>query len=161
VTTFAVAVVVAVLTGRVASTGEVPGWEQAIFHAVNNLPDWLEDPMWVFQLAGLLFAPLVVAAVAAAMHRWRLAIALAAFVSLKLLVEKGVVKQLVERQRPGTTICGAPDDFDPTCGHFRADVPLDACRSCPGTRSSRGASPPSSGRRYQGSGAGSPSASPR
>jgi len=45
-------------------------------------------------------------------------------VPLKLLVEKGVVKQLVERERPGTTICGAPERFDATCGQFR-NVPLE------------------------------------
>ena len=102
----AIAVVIAVVAGLVASPGGVPGWEQSIFHAINDLPDWLEKPMWVFQLAGLLFVPLIVAAVAAAFKQWWLAIALVVFVPLKLLVEKGVVKQLVERQRPGTTICG-------------------------------------------------------
>ncbi len=120
-----VALVVAVLAGVVASSGEVPGWEEAIFHAVNDLPDWLEGPMYLFQLAGLLLVPLVVAAVAAALRRWRLALALALLVPAKLIVEKLVVKQLVERERPGTTICGAPDDLDPTCARFRGDVPLD------------------------------------
>jgi undecaprenyl-diphosphatase len=127
--TAAVAVVIAVLAGLVAASGEVPGWEEAIFHAVNDLPDWLEGPMWVFQLAGLLLVPLVVAVVAAAFRRWWLAAALVLFVPLKLLVEKGVVKQLVERERPGTTICGYdpadPSAFDPDCGNFRGDVPLD------------------------------------
>ena len=124
-----VALVVAVLAGIVASSGDVPGWEEAIFHAVNDLPDWLEAPMWVFQLAGLLLVPLGVAVVAAVFKQWWLALALVVFVPLKLLVEKGVVKQLVERERPGTTICGydATDAtaFDPTCGNFRGDVPLD------------------------------------
>lgn len=99
----------------------MPGWEQEIFDAINGLPDWLEAPMWVFQLAGLLFAPLVVAAIAAAMRRWRLAAALVVLVPIKLLVEKGVVKQLVERERPGTSICG----LDETCADFRGDVPLE------------------------------------
>jgi len=121
----AVAVSLATACGVVASNGEVPSWEEAIFHAINDLPDWLEAPMWVFQLAGLLFVPLVVAVGAAAFRRWRLAVALVMFVPLKLIIEKLVVKQLVERERPGTTICGAPDDFDETCGNFRGDVPLD------------------------------------
>jgi undecaprenyl-diphosphatase len=47
-----------------------------------------------------------------------------ALVPLKLFVEKVVVKQLVERERPGTTICGYPDAFDAACGNFRGDVPL-------------------------------------
>jgi undecaprenyl-diphosphatase len=124
-----IALVIAVVSGLVAATGEVPGWEEAIFHALNDLPDWLEAPMWVFQLAGLLLVPLAVAAVAAAFRKWWLAAALVVFVPLKLLVEKGVVKQLVERERPGTTICGYdaddPSAFDPTCANFRGDVPLD------------------------------------
>ena len=127
--TGAVAVVVAVGAGIIASSGEVPGWEEGIFHAVNDLPDWLEAPMWVFQLAGLLLVPIGVAVVAAVFRKWWLVLALVLFVPLKLLVEKGVVKQLVERERPGTTICGYdasdPSSFDPTCGHFRGDVPLD------------------------------------
>jgi undecaprenyl-diphosphatase len=123
-TVVGVAVLVAVVAGAIAAGGAVPGWEKEIFHAINDLPDWLESPMWVFQLAGLLFAPLVVAVVAAVYRRWRLAAALVVLVPLKLLVEKAVVKQLVERERPATTICGAPDDFDATCGHFR-DVPLE------------------------------------
>jgi hypothetical protein len=30
---------VAVVAGIIASPGEVRGWEQSIFHAVNDLPD--------------------------------------------------------------------------------------------------------------------------
>ena len=52
-TGFAIAITIALVAGLIASTGEVPGWEQSIFHAINDLPDWLEAPMWVFQLAGL------------------------------------------------------------------------------------------------------------
>ena len=123
--TFVAALGIAVAAGVIASSGTVPGWEQAIFHAVNDLPDWLYGPMWVFQLAGLLLIPVVVAVVAAAFRKWRLVAALIAFVPLKLFVEKTIVKQLVERERPGATICGAPDDFDPRCGNFRGDVPLE------------------------------------
>jgi undecaprenyl-diphosphatase len=115
---------VAIVSGLIASSGEVAGWEASIFHAINDLPDWLEQPMWLFQLAGLLFVPLVVAAVAAYFRKWWLVAGLVALVPLKLIVEKAVVKQLVERERPGTTICGYPDDFDETCGNFR-DVPLE------------------------------------
>jgi undecaprenyl-diphosphatase len=112
------------VSALIASSGEVAGWEASIFHGVNDLPDWLEWPMWLFQLAGLLFVPLVVAAVAAYFRRWWLVAGLVLLVPLKLIVEKAVVKQLVERERPGTTICGYPDDFDETCGNFR-DVPLE------------------------------------
>jgi undecaprenyl-diphosphatase len=120
----AVAVAVAILCGLIAAGGEVPGWEKSIFHAINDLPDWLERPMWVFQLAGLLLVPFLVAAVAALFRKWWLTGALVVLVPLKLFVEKAVVKQLVERERPGTTICGYPDAFDAACGNFRGDVPL-------------------------------------
>lgn len=124
-----VALLVAVASGWVAATGDVPGWEESIFHALNDLPGWLYRAMWLFQLAGLLLVPLAVAAVAAAFRKWWLAAALVVFVPLKLLVEKGVVKQLVERERPGTTICGFdaddPSAFDSACANFRGDVPLD------------------------------------
>ena len=119
------ATVVAVVCGVVASGGTVPDWEAAIFHAINDLPDWLEAPMWVFQLAGLLFVPFVVAAGAAWFRRGKRVVALVLFVPLKLVVEKLVVKQLVERERPGTTICSPDGTFDESCGNFRGDVPLD------------------------------------
>jgi len=120
-----VATVAAVGAGVVASDGDVSAWEERLFHAVNDLPDGLEAPMWLLQLAGLLLVPVIGAAIAAAFRKWRLAIALLALAPLKLLVEKAVVKQLVERERPGTTICGYPDDFDEACANFHGDVPLE------------------------------------
>lgn len=114
------ALVVLVASALVARTGRVPGWEQALFHAVNGLPDALKAPMWLFQLAGLLAVPGIVALVALVCRRWRLAVALVLLMPLKLFMEKQVVKQLVERQRPGTSICHG----DVSCGHFR-DVPME------------------------------------
>jgi membrane-associated phospholipid phosphatase len=61
----------------------------------------------VFQTLGTLGLPLVVAAGALLLRRWRLAVALVLLVPLKLLVEKGVLKNLVHRERPGTTIADA------------------------------------------------------
>ena len=119
------ATVVAVACGLVAASGDVSGAEAWVFHAINDLPDWLEPFMFVCQLAGVLAVPLIVAAVAAWFRRWRLVVALVAFVPLKLVVEKLVVKQLVERERPATSLCGAPDEFDPECVNLRADAPVD------------------------------------
>jgi membrane-associated phospholipid phosphatase len=113
------AVVVFLPCLAIARTNKVPGWERAIFHAINDLPQVLYRPMWLLQLVGLLLVPLAVAVVAAILRRWRLAICLVAFIPLKLFFEKLVVKKLVERQRPGTSICAG----DLTCGHFRG-VPI-------------------------------------
>jgi len=93
----------AVAASVVASNGRVGAAERAVFEAINGLPDALRWPMWVFQLLGLLLLPLAVAAVAVYYRRIRLAIALVALVPLKLLVEKAVVKELVQRERPGRT----------------------------------------------------------
>jgi membrane-associated phospholipid phosphatase len=96
------------------------GGRWAIVFGINGLPDFLKAPMWVFQLAGLLLVPAGVAVVAAVFRKWRLVIALLVFMPLKLIVEKQVVKKLVERQRPGTSICHG----DTSCGHFR-NVPME------------------------------------
>ena len=97
------ALVGVVLCAVVASSGKVGSIEAAVFDAINGLPDWLYRPLWVMQLFGLLLTPLVFAAVAAVYRKWRLAIALALVPIAKLVVEKGVVKPLVERQRPAVT----------------------------------------------------------
>lgn len=122
--TVGVATLVAVCCGAIAAPGEVPGWEEALFHGVNGLSDRLEPLMWVFQLAGLLLVPLLAAVAALLFRRWRVALALLLLVPAKLIVEHLVVKQLVERERPGTTICGYPD-LEPDCANFRGDVPLE------------------------------------
>jgi membrane-associated phospholipid phosphatase len=87
----------------VAADGQVGPIERALFHAVNGLPDWLYQPMLVFQYLGVLAMPLVVAVGALAFRRWRLAAALVLVVPLKLALER-VVKLLVQRERPGTTV---------------------------------------------------------
>ncbi len=83
--------------------GRVGPAERAVFHAVNRLPDWLYRPMLLAQYLGVLGMPLVVAAGALAWRRWRLAAALVLVVPLKLAAEK-VPKQLVQRERPGTSV---------------------------------------------------------
>jgi undecaprenyl-diphosphatase len=90
----------------VAADGRVGPAERAVFHAVNGLPDWLYGPMLLFQYLGVLAMPLVVAVGALAFRRWRLAAALVLVVPLKLALER-VVKLLVQRERPGTTVADA------------------------------------------------------
>jgi len=108
-------VLVAVVAGVVASSGDVPGWEQAIFHGINGLPDALKPLMLVFQYAGLLLVPVAVAIVAAILRKWRLALALVLVVPVKLFAEKVIVKHAVQRERPASSICHG----DLSCGHFR------------------------------------------
>jgi undecaprenyl-diphosphatase len=87
----------------VAADGRVGPIERAAFHAVNGLPDGLYGPMLAFQYLGVLAMPLVVAIGALAVRRWRLAAALVLVVPFKLALER-VVKLLVARERPGTTV---------------------------------------------------------
>jgi undecaprenyl-diphosphatase len=87
----------------IAADGRVGPIERATFHAVNRLPDWLYQPMLLFQYLGVLGMPLIVAAGALVFRRWRLAAALVLVVPLKLATE-WLVKWLVQRERPGTTV---------------------------------------------------------
>jgi membrane-associated phospholipid phosphatase len=59
--------------------------------------------MLAFQYLGVLAMPLVVAVGALALGRWQLAVALVLVVPLKLATER-LVKLLVQRERPGTTV---------------------------------------------------------
>jgi membrane-associated phospholipid phosphatase len=85
------------------SDGDFSSTERSLFRAVNELPDALESPMVGVQYAGVAVVPFVVAAIAAALRKWRLAIAAVLVYPLKLVVEKVVLKELVYRGRPGTT----------------------------------------------------------
>lgn len=91
----------------VVAPGTVGDLERRVFAIVNGWPDALRAPLWLFQTLGVLGMPLLVAAGALALRRWRLALALLLLVPLKLLVERDVLKDLVQRERPGTTIAGA------------------------------------------------------
>jgi undecaprenyl-diphosphatase len=87
----------------IVRNGTVPGWEKSIFHAVNDLPDWLYRPLWPFQQLGALAVGPVVAIIAALLRRFRLAICVLVATASKLLLERAV-KVFVSRQRPGTSI---------------------------------------------------------
>jgi membrane-associated phospholipid phosphatase len=87
----------------VVRDGTVGPAELAVFHAVNELPDALSGPMQAAQLLGVLGVPAIAAAIAAALRRWRLAVA-CLVVAVEKLVAERIVWQLVERSRPATTI---------------------------------------------------------
>ncbi len=102
-----VATTLTVLCSWAVSSGDVGPVEEAVFDWVNQWPDRLEEPLWLVQLLGVLGMPLLVAIPALALRHWRLVLALALLVPLKLLVHGELVKGLVQRQRPGSTIDGA------------------------------------------------------
>jgi len=60
--------------------------------------------MWVLQLMGVTGTAVVVGLIVLWRRRIRLAVALFALVPLKLFVEHVVVKNLVHRERPGSTV---------------------------------------------------------
>ena len=98
----------------VVRDGVVPGWERSAFLRVNGLPSWLYGPLWPVQQLGVLVVGPLLALVALALRRWRLALALVAATVAKLLTER-TVKMLVSRERPGVSI---GDE-----AHLRGDVP--------------------------------------
>ncbi len=87
----------------VVRDGDVPGWERSAFHAVNDLPGALYPVLWPFQQIGAVLVGPVLALVAAILRRWRLAGALLAATVLKLVLERAV-KEIVVRERPGSSI---------------------------------------------------------
>ncbi len=108
------------VSGVIARSGEVPAWEARIFHLINDLPDTIETPMWLLQLSGLLYVPAALGLVVVLRRHWTLGLALILVAPVKLAFERAVIKQLVERQRPGTSVC----DGDLRCANFR-DAPID------------------------------------
>ena len=104
---------VLVLCGLVARDGTVPGWEKAIFHAINDLPGALYPLLWPFQQFGnLVVADVIAAGLALLLRRWWVALAVLVAAVLKLELEQ-VVKDVVERSRPDTSIGDV---------HLRGDV---------------------------------------
>jgi membrane-associated phospholipid phosphatase len=107
------ALVVVVIGGVIADRGTVGSVEESVFHAVNDLPGWLYQPLWIFQQFGNLVVALAVGVVVAlVLRRWEVAIAVAVACFLKLRFEE-VVKDVVQRSRPGTNIGDV---------HLRGDV---------------------------------------
>lgn len=101
------AAAVTALCAAAVSDGTVGRVERRLFALVNDRSEAWRGPLWVFQLLGVLGVPLLLAVAALVLRRFRLAVALVALVPLKLLVEKELLKELVPRERPGTTIPGA------------------------------------------------------
>lgn len=101
----AIAAAVLVATSTVAWGGNVPDWEVDILEFVNGWPDWLEPMMWVLQQVGVLASPIIAGLIIVKFTRnWRHLVPFVLVLPLKLGIEKGVVKQLVERERPFVSV---------------------------------------------------------
>lgn len=99
------AFVVVLLSSWVAWDGHVPGWEAEVLYFINGWPDFLEPFMWVLQQPGVLGAPLIAGLVIVWFTRtWQHLVPFALVLPLKLGIEKGLVKQLVERERPFVSV---------------------------------------------------------
>jgi undecaprenyl-diphosphatase len=93
---------VLVLCSTQASSGSVGDLERRVFESINGLPDALEPWMRVAQFLGVLAVGPLVAVVALACRRPRLAVAALAVTIAKLVSER-VVWQVIQRDRPGVT----------------------------------------------------------
>jgi membrane-associated phospholipid phosphatase len=103
--TVALTVTIIFLSSAVAWNGRVPAWERSILEFFNAWPDVLEPLFWVLQQPGVLLAPVVVGlAIASVTRRWQHFVAFAAVLPLKLAIEKGLIKQLVQRERPFVSV---------------------------------------------------------
>jgi membrane-associated phospholipid phosphatase len=101
----AVSVVVVVLSSIVAWDGTVPDWEVSILEFINGWPDWLKPPMWALQQVGVLFAPVVAGLlIYYSTRKWQHLVPFVLVLPLKLGIEKGLVKQFVERERPAVSV---------------------------------------------------------
>ncbi|MET0143863.1 MAG: phosphatase PAP2 family protein [Ilumatobacteraceae bacterium] len=103
VAVMAASLIVVVLGALVARDGTVPGWEEALFRAVNDLPGALYPLLWPIQQLGVVVVGPIVAIVALLLRRWWLAIA-ATIATIAKLISERIVKALVTRERPGTSI---------------------------------------------------------
>ena len=87
----------------VVRDASVPDIEEDAFRAVNDLPGALYPVLWPFQQLGALLVGPAAALVALLLRRFRLSGALLLATVAKLGVER-VVKAIVTRRRPGTSI---------------------------------------------------------
>jgi undecaprenyl-diphosphatase len=98
----------------VARDGTVGTTEREVFDTINGLPDGLLPVAQAAQFLGVLVIGPIVALAAALLRRWRLAIA-AALITVGKLAAERTVWELVQRQRPGTSL---PDAI------VRGDTPM-------------------------------------
>ena len=87
----------------VAGDGNVPGWEESVFHGVNGLPDWLYPIVWPGNLLGALVIVPIVAVLALSVRQYWLALA---------VVIAGVAQARLRAGRQGGRHAGATGHVD-------------------------------------------------
>jgi undecaprenyl-diphosphatase len=83
--------------------GSVSQPEEDLFRAINDLPGALYSVFWPFQQVGAIVVGPIVAIVALVLRRYRLAAAALIVTAAKLVLER-VVKAMVTRERPATSV---------------------------------------------------------
>lgn len=101
-----VGAVILVTCAFLARHGTVGTLEARVFRAINDLPEALSPIMTKAQLLGVLGVGPLVAVIALIARRRRLALAALLVTVAKLLMER-MIWQIVQRERPGTTIVDA------------------------------------------------------
>jgi undecaprenyl-diphosphatase len=105
VITTGVAVTVVLACSVVAWNGDVPEWEADLLRFFNDWPDWLESILWALQQVGVLAGPLIGGLVIVWFtRRWEYLLPFVLLIPLKLVIEKAMLKQIVQRERPYVSV---------------------------------------------------------
>jgi glycosyltransferase 2 family protein len=94
-----VAAAVFFLLFLVVKSDHVDDWEEDITTWINDAPSWLAHGLWPIMQLGTIWAPIVIAIVAAYVYGWRRGVAVIVSGLAAWLLAKWV-KNLVERGRP-------------------------------------------------------------
>jgi membrane-associated phospholipid phosphatase len=94
---------IALAVTAIAARAGAYQWEAAIFRAVNGLPDALRPPLWIFNQYGVFLTIPVMALIAPAFRRYRMALALALSGGGVYFLAK-LMKDVVGRGRPGALL---------------------------------------------------------
>jgi len=105
-------VVVLALSAWGARYKELHPVEMRVFRAVNRLPDWVYEPLWLpMQLGNLVVGSAAGLVVALLLRDWPVALAVLIATVMKLVVERVIRSRMTAfadvRQRPGTSEPGA------------------------------------------------------
>ncbi len=93
------------VSSAIAWNGRVSEWEAEPLRWIVRWPDWLEPALLALQQVGVLLTPVIVGAfVGWRTKRWRHFLAFSLVLPLKLFIEKAVIKQLVDRERPFSSL---------------------------------------------------------